>query len=641
MDCRDDHGKAKQLSEEPSRKRAYSSTEKGKGKMLDTNGNNYKQAKQQQNPAVSGVQCQGNSEPLIISSSSSMLQQQQTQRPLPAVNSSISSCRMAPPERQCTQQLSENNLNPNVVRESYQELANTGSRGPLHQSDVATVRGRGEILCEEYLSLRAWVQRTSYYWDIVKCSLILDGWTEEMTGRTYLNVIIDCPLGAVYLKSIDVTFAVNDVEAMMSVIERLFHESEFGLRPECVLQVIPFSASPWLDAVGERLKEKYPWMFWSVSATYCLSLMLERVASTITWVRQTITQAKMVTRLIYSDPRILDLLRKASNGEIDQNSNLVKPAKIKEATPFLTLENMLLWRKQLENMLMSREWNDSSFGSSLGGIRVAELVLRDRTFWTRISLSVKGTMPIVNLLGLINDGNIDVDKPQMGNLYERMDKMKEKIRGDIGIKNSNKFMPFWVIIDQIWNDMLHSPLHAAGYYLNPKLFYSNNFFADEEVKDGIRDTIQKIVADAQAQTAIMSQLDTYYDAEGDFKIGLFERHNVSPVVTLRRHALHDVVYIDAVEWWRRYGNQCKELQDFAIIVLGISCNGAPTPHKFGREDVGRLLSTSETDPSHLWLVQKCFVSYNRHLRELTTSGFKFNIEADEPHPVDDWIVGYY
>ncbi|XP_021765512.1 uncharacterized protein LOC110730042 [Chenopodium quinoa] len=623
MDCRDDHGEAKQTSDEPSRKRAYSPSEKGKGKMLDINDDNYKQAKQQQNPDVSGVLCQDDSESLIKSFLSFILQQQQIERPFPAVNSSISSCSMAPPECQRTLQLFEDNLNRNVVTESFQELVNDGGRGPLHQSDVATVRDEVDILFEEYSSLREWVQSTSYYWYIVRCSLVLDVWTEEMTGRTYLNVIVDSPLGVVYLKSIDVSFAVNDAEAMLSVIDSIFSESELGLRPEYVLQVISYTASPWLDTVGERLQEKYPWMFWSISATYCVTLMLERVASAIAWVRQTIEQAKMVTRLIYSDPCILDLLRQASNGELDQNSNLVKSSKIKEATPFLTLENMLVWRKHLEKMLTSQEWKNSCFGSSLGGMRVEELVLRDRTFWTRVGLAVKGSKPIVNLLCLINDGNIDIDNPQMGNIYERMDEMKEKIRGDI--KKSNMYMPFWDIIDEIWNNMLHSPLHAAGHFLNPKLYYSNNFVVDdEEVEGGIRDTIHKIVDDAQTQETIMKQLHLYEFARGDFKIGLRERHNVSPV-----------------DWWKRYGERYKELQHFAIIVLGVACNGAPPPHKFGREDVGRLLSTSETDPSYLWLVQKCYVSYNRHLRELATYGFKFNIESDEPHSVDDWIAGYY
>jgi hypothetical protein len=45
-------------------------------------------------------------------------------------------------------------------------------------------------------------------------------------------------------------------------------------------------------------------------------------------------------------------------------------------------------------------------------------------------------------------------------------------------------MPIWEIIDQRWDNQLHRPLHAAGYYLNPELHYSLDFKADWEVKKG-------------------------------------------------------------------------------------------------------------------------------------------------------------
>ena len=43
-------------------------------------------------------------------------------------------------------------------------------------------------------------------------------------------------------------------------------------------------------------------------------------------------------------------------------------------------------------------------------------------------------------------------------------------------------MPLWEVIDQRWDNQLHRPLHAAGYYLNPILHYGPNFKADFEVK---------------------------------------------------------------------------------------------------------------------------------------------------------------
>ena len=62
---------------------------------------------------------------------------------------------------------------------------------------------------------------------------------------------------------------------------------------------------------------------------------------------------------------------------------------------------------------------------------------------------------------------VDSDKPAMGFVYEAMDQAKEQIKAAYGDKRQ-KYIPLWRIIDERWNKQLHRPLHAAGYYLNPR-----------------------------------------------------------------------------------------------------------------------------------------------------------------------------
>jgi len=52
-------------------------------------------------------------------------------------------------------------------------------------------------------------------------------------------------------------------------------------------------------------------------------------------------------------------------------------------------------------------------------------------------------------------------------------------------RNRDKLDALESIIDRRWTHHLHRPLHAAGYYLNPKFFYSDHFEADNEVMDGL------------------------------------------------------------------------------------------------------------------------------------------------------------
>jgi hypothetical protein len=70
--------------------------------------------------------------------------------------------------------------------------------------------------------------------------------------------------------------------------------------------------------------------------------------------------------------------------------------------------------------------------------------------------------PLVKVLRMV-----DGDKPAMGFVYEAMDKAKEAIKEAYHGKRQ-KYLPLWRIVDERWNKQLHRPLHATGYYLNPK-----------------------------------------------------------------------------------------------------------------------------------------------------------------------------
>ena len=59
---------------------------------------------------------------------------------------------------------------------------------------------------------------------------------------------------------------------------------------------------------------------------------------------------------------------------------------------------------------------------------------------------------------------VDGDKPAMGYIYEAMDLAKEAIKRRYEDEES-KYMSLWDIINAHWDRKLHSPLHAARYFL--------------------------------------------------------------------------------------------------------------------------------------------------------------------------------
>ncbi|KAH9330541.1 hypothetical protein KI387_002649, partial [Taxus chinensis] len=82
--------------------------------------------------------------------------------------------------------------------------------------------------------------------------------------------------------------------------------------------------------------------------------------------------------------------------------------------------------------------------------------------------------PLVRVLRLV-----DEDKSPMGYLHEAMDRAKESIMNKLDNNKAN-YMPLWEMVDNIWDRQMYSPLHVAGYFLNPTLFFSDSFQDDVE-----------------------------------------------------------------------------------------------------------------------------------------------------------------
>ena len=85
----------------------------------------------------------------------------------------------------------------------------------------------------------------------------------------------------------------------------------------------------------------------------------------------------------------------------------------------------------------------------------------EKIFWKPEEV-VLFSEPLVKVLLMV-----DGDKPSMGFIYEAMDQAKEVIKARYSDK-MQKYFPIWKIIDERWNRQLHRPLHAVGYYLNPR-----------------------------------------------------------------------------------------------------------------------------------------------------------------------------
>ncbi|KAF3645761.1 hypothetical protein T459_27714 [Capsicum annuum] len=129
-------------------------------------------------------------------------------------------------------------------------------------------------------------------------------------------------------------------------------------------------------------------------------------------------KATKVVSYISQRPLLLNLMRKFTN-----EKNLVKMAKTRFATAFLTLEAMYKQRKNLRTLIISNEWSTSKFAKEVLGKEVSA-ILYSAYFWNDVVKALKVCGPLVSFLRLV-DGK---KRPPMGYMLEAMDKAKKTIQ---------------------------------------------------------------------------------------------------------------------------------------------------------------------------------------------------------------------
>ncbi|XP_020518380.1 uncharacterized protein LOC110006618 [Amborella trichopoda] len=143
----------------------------------------------------------------------------------------------------------------------------------------------------------------------------------------------------------------------------------------------------------------------------------------------------------------------------------------------------------------------------------------------------------------------------MGFIYDTTERAKNEILENLG-DDAAKYAPIWEIIDDKWDRQLHRPLHAAGYYLNPKIFYAD---ADIESKgvimDGFNECLEKLVPDPNIQDKIsIEELILYKCSLMSFGKDM---------------ALRQRNEEESAQWWRQHGSSAPNLQKMAMRILSL------------------------------------------------------------------------
>ncbi|KAJ7964543.1 HAT transposon superfamily [Quillaja saponaria] len=486
----------------------------------------------------------------------------------------------------------------------------------FQQMIAAIVSGGSGVVPPSYHDLRGWVLKDSFEevrndidkcketWFRTGCSVLVDQWSTE-TGRTFLSFFAYCPERTVFLKSLDASEIINSWEDLYELLKQVVEE----VGVEHVLQVISPGEEQYFVA-GRRLADTIPTLYWTPCAARTVDLVLEDFGN-LEWISTVIEQARCITSFVYNHSVVLNMVRRYTFG-----NDIVEPAFSHFATNFATLKQMVDLKHNLQAMVTSQEWMDCLYAKKKGGLEMLDYV-SNQTFWSSCELIVRLTIPLLQVLRIVGSNK----RPAMGYVYAGIYRAKETIKKEL-VKRED-YMVYWNIMDHRWEQLWHHPLHAAGFYLNPKFFYSIQGDIHSKILSGMFDCIERLVSDTKVQDKIIKEINSYKTAAGDFgrKMAVRARDSLLPA-----------------EWWSTYGGGCPNLTRLAIRILTQTCSSMGCKrNKIPFEQIHNTRNYVERQR----LSDLVFVHYNLRLREKVGTSkeqdFIDPISFEGISLVEDWV----
>ncbi|KAK8507750.1 hypothetical protein V6N11_046032 [Hibiscus sabdariffa] len=345
---------------------------------------------------------------------------------------------------------------------------------------------------------------------------------------------------------------------------------------------------------------------------WILKNVIEEDFGSLEWINETIGHAKSLTRFVYNRSVVLNMMRRFTSG-----NDIVEPALTRFATNFATLKRMADLKLNLQAMVNSQDWLECHHAKKPGGLAMSDIV-SNRSFWNSCVLIARITYPLLRVLEIVGSKK----KSTMGYVYAGIYRAKETIKKELVKKDD--YMVYWNIIDNRWEQQRHLPLYAAGFFLNPKFFYSTEGNIHNSILSSMFDSIERLVPDANTQDQIVREINLYKNASGDLgrPMAVRARDNLLPG-----------------EWWSIYGGGCPNLQNLAIRILGQTCSSIGCkPNKISMEEMHDTRNFLERQG----LADLVIVQYNLYLRQMVLRNReKYSLDPlsfNSKDVLEDWIA---
>ncbi|ERN20063.1 hypothetical protein AMTR_s00071p00196870 [Amborella trichopoda] len=201
------------------------------------------------------------------------------------------------------------------------------------------------ILDEEVEKVRKWIEEYKQSWPRTGITLMSDGWLNNVSKQEFVNFFAYFPKGTTFLSSKDVSGTQKDANFYVRLYDLIVEE----VRDKHVVRFITDNAHACVST-GNKLLDKRKHLVWTPCATHSIDLMLEEI-SEIKIVKETLEEARLVSRFIYNHSKILFLLREHS-----KKKDIIRPVIICFATDYLAVDSIRESEGTLKRLFTCKEW---------------------------------------------------------------------------------------------------------------------------------------------------------------------------------------------------------------------------------------------------------------------------------------------
>jgi len=162
-----------------------------------------------------------------------------------------------------------------------------GFKGPTYYSLRIT------LLFDMKKEVRLIIDACRSTWKETGCTIMADGW-QTINNKQLINLIVYCPKGLTFVKSVDASDIVKDAQTLCNLFVELV---EFA-GPNNVVHIVTDNAANY-KAAGRLLNDKYPSIFWSPCLAHYINLILSDIVK-MDLVNDLASRVSLVTKFIYN-----------------------------------------------------------------------------------------------------------------------------------------------------------------------------------------------------------------------------------------------------------------------------------------------------------------------------------------------------